>query len=120
MNKRTDKSDFVLNTKVEMRRGVMMLCILHSLQNKQYGYSLIRYLEGYGIFIGADTLYPLLRRLDRQGILSSEWDTSSSNPRKYYMLTEQGYNSYRLLRDDWYSLTANINKVLNTGGEMLE
>lgn len=85
-----DHETILSNLEVELKRGTQILLVLYFLKNEQYGYSLLQALEGKGIVIEAGTLYPLLRRLETQGMLSSSWDTSESRPRKYYILNELG------------------------------
>lgn len=74
----------------ELRRGTLTLAVLNQLQKPQYGYSLVQLLEQSGINIDQSTLYPLLRRLEKQELVTSSWDTSESRPRKYYVLSEYG------------------------------
>ena len=64
------------------------------------------------IMIEANTLYPLLRRLEKQGLLKSEWETSGTKPRKYYMLTELGTEVYRLLKQEWNKMVENMNQLM--------
>ena len=73
---------------VELRKGVVVLCTLSQLEYAEYGYDLTSKLEEKGITVDGNTLYPLLRRLERQGILTSEWSTETSKPRKYYKRTK--------------------------------
>ena len=69
-----------------------------------YGYALLEHLEAAGFDVDANTLYPLLRRLERQGLLSSEWNTDEARPRKYYSTTAAGGDLARALRADWAQL----------------
>lgn len=79
------------NLEIELRRGTQTLAVLSLLKTKQYGYSLLQALEEKHVFIEAGTLYPMLRRLETQGLLVSNWDTQESRPRKYYELSEDGF-----------------------------
>ncbi len=74
----------------ELRRGVIQLVALHYLETPRYGYDLVRLLGAAGFQVEEGTLYPILRRFEKQGILSSEWDTGGSRPRKYYRLSDKG------------------------------
>ena len=74
----------------ELRRGTLTLAVLSQLRTPQYGYSLVQLLEKSDIAIEQSTLYPLLRRLEKQELVTSSWDTSESRPRKYYVLSEYG------------------------------
>ncbi len=81
----------------EMRKGYMVLAVLSQLSEPQYGYSLSRSLEEHEFPIETNTLYPLLRRLEKAGLLESTWDTQESNPRKYYQKTTLGDDIYKAL-----------------------
>lgn len=85
----------------ELRRGTLTLAVLSQLRTPQYGYSLVQSLEGSGISIDQSTLYPLLRRLEKQELVSSSWDTSESRPRKYYVLSEYGLEIFMQLKKEW-------------------
>ncbi len=74
----------------ELRRGTVVLACLLALRTPGYGYGLLKTLESAGIPSDANTIYPLLRRLDERGLLESEWDTSESRPRKFYRTSERG------------------------------
>ncbi|MFJ5625667.1 PadR family transcriptional regulator [Peribacillus loiseleuriae] len=85
----------------ELRRGTLTLAVLSQLRTPQYGYSLVRLLEESGINIDQSTLYPLLRRLEKQELVTSSWDTSESRPRKYYVLSEYGLEIFLQLKEEW-------------------
>ncbi|KAB2329521.1 PadR family transcriptional regulator [Cytobacillus depressus] len=85
----------------ELRRGTLTLAVLSQLRTPQYGYSLVRLLEESGINIDQSTLYPLLRRLEKQELVTSSWDTSESRPRKYYVLSEYGLEIFLHLKEEW-------------------
>jgi PadR family transcriptional regulator, regulatory protein PadR len=85
----------------ELRRGTLTLAVLSQLRSPQYGYSLVQILEKNGILIDQSTLYPLLRRLEKQGLVTSSWDTSESRPRKYYVLSNYGNEVFQLLKNEW-------------------
>jgi PadR family transcriptional regulator PadR len=88
----------------ELRRGTIVLSVLSQLKRPQYGYSLIKVFQEKGIAVEANTLYPLLRRLESQGLLKSDWETEGSKPRKYYVLTEEGRRMYLVLIKHWKEL----------------
>ena len=81
------KKAIIANLLVELKRGTQTLAVLSLFKDKQYGYSLLQALEERDIPLEAGTLYPMLRRLETQGILTSEWDTEESRPRKFYALS---------------------------------
>ena len=84
----SDYNEITSNLFLELRRGTITLCVLSQLENPKYGYSLVETLQEKGMRIEPGTLYPLLRRLEKQELLSSEWETSGSKPRKYYKLSD--------------------------------
>lgn len=88
----------------ELRRGSVVLASLIALENPGYGYGLLQTLSDYGFAVDANTLYPLLRRLEDQGLLTSEWDTSESRPRKFYRTSRQGRVIREALIADFHSL----------------
>lgn len=85
----------------ELRRGTLTLAVLSQLRTPQYGYSLVQLLERSNILIDQSTLYPLLRRLEKQELVVSSWDTSESRPRKYYVLSEYGIETFNQLKAEW-------------------
>lgn len=103
----------ILNNLVsELKRGTQVLAVLGQLHKGQYGYSLLQDLLAKGVQIEAGTLYPLLRRLESQGLLTSEWDTTETRPRKYYILSTAGLDIYNALVKEWQSLMDNMNTIL--------
>jgi PadR family transcriptional regulator PadR len=97
---------------LELRRGVLILATLSQLSEPQYGYSLIQRLAGQGLNIDQGTLYPLLRRLEDQGLLRSEWQIEESRPRRYYVISEQGADMLRQLSAEWRDLVQVINRLI--------
>jgi len=100
------------NMKAELRRGTQTLAVLSQLAADQYGYSLLQRLVEKGVPIEAGTLYPLLRRLESQGLLKSEWDTSESRPRKYYLLSDEGMVMYDELTKEWNAIVKEIDGLI--------
>ena len=96
----------------ELRRGTLALAVLSQLDTPQYGYSLLKRLEERGIQIEANTLYPLMRRLETQGLLENTWDTSSARPRKYYVLSDDGREIFSALKQEWAATSGAVNKLL--------
>ena len=96
----------------ELRRGTLTLAVLSQLQKPQYGYSLVQLLEQSGIHIDQSTLYPLLRRLEKQELVTSSWDTSESRPRKYYVLSEYGLEIFLQLKREWMDNSKKLLEVL--------
>lgn len=94
-------SNLLNSLTTELRRGTLTLAVLSQLRTPQYGYSLVQLLEKSGIPIDQSTLYPLLRRLEKQELVTSSWDTGESRPRKYYVLSEYGLEVFLQLKTEW-------------------
>ena len=88
----------------ELRRGTIVLACLLLLSRPNYGYALLDALEKSGFEVDANTLYPLLRRLEKQGLLTSEWNTDDSRPRKFYATSKEGAALADTLKRDWHDL----------------
>lgn len=88
----------------ELRRGTVVLACLLVLRQPNYGYALLDLLERHGIVVDANTLYPLLRRLEKQGFLISDWNTEESRPRKFYRTSDEGVALAKALSEDWDNL----------------
>ena len=103
----------VIKQELELRRGVLVLAVLSQLRDAQYGYSLRQALAERGMPIEEGTLYPLLRRLETQGLLASEWRIEDGPPRRYYMLSAHGADIHRDLTAAWGSLTSVMDRLLH-------
>jgi len=108
-----EMKDIVTGMEQELRRGTMTLCVLSRLKTPKYGYALVEELAAGGLSIEPGTLYPLLRRLETQGLLKSEWETSGAKPRKYYVRSAQGETVYGLLCGEWDAMTQVIDKLIH-------
>lgn len=97
----------------ELRRGVVVLAVLSQLDEEKYGYALIDRLASRGLEVDQGTLYPLLRRLEEQGLLESEWNVAGSRPRRYYQISEDGAQLLQALNGEWNELVAVIDELLN-------
>ena len=100
------------NTINELRRGVIVLAVLSQLNEEQYGYSLLKLLSEQGLEIDQGTLYPLLRRLESQGLLSSDWNTEGSRPRRYYVISEEGQKLLPRLEEEWNKIVSMMEGML--------
>lgn len=99
--------DVVLSSHLqEIRRGSVVLASLLACRTPRYGYGLLTTLADAGIATEANTLYPLLRRLEGQGLLTSAWETGESRPRKYYETTPLGTETAEQLHTEWLALGA--------------
>ena len=96
----------------EFRRGTLIMLVLSQLKEPMYGYNLVKVLEEADITIEGNTLYPLMRRLEAQGLLKSEWETSESKPRKYYKITDDGLIVLEKATEHWKAFSKNIDNLL--------
>lgn len=97
----------------ELRRGTLILAVLSQLRTPQYGYSLRQALGQRGMPIEEGTLYPLLRRLEDQELLASEWRIEDGPPRRYYTLSKKGARLYDELTQSWRALVATVDRLLD-------
>ncbi len=102
--------------KLELRRGALVLAVLSQLRKPQYGYSLRQALARRGMLIEEGTLYPLLRRLDAQGLLESEWRVEDGPPRRYYRLNAKGKALLASLSGAWRELVTTMDDLLSPSG----
>ena len=96
----------------ELRRGILVLATLSQLDEAKYGYALIDELSKRGLEIDQGTLYPLLRRLEDQGLLESEWNVEGSRPRRYYKISSSGRELLRTLIVEWQALVGVMEGLL--------
>ena len=99
------------NLITELRRGSLTMAVLSCLNKPHYGYALLQTLQKAGVAIDANTLYPLLRRLESQGLLTSDWDTTESRPRKYYTVNESGREALALLKSEWENMQRSMTHI---------
>jgi DNA-binding PadR family transcriptional regulator len=99
---------------VELRRGIVTLAVLSALRTTTYGYSLQQTLTDRGFDIEQGTLYPLLRRLEEQGLLESSWTVDESRPRKYYRLSARGAAVLAELKEQWGQLVKVVDSMLES------
>src|SRR3990172_5710978 len=100
------------NVTLELRRGVIVLAVLSQLSKEQYGYSLLKSLSDLGLEVDQGTLYPLLRRLESQGLLESVWKLEEARPRRYYVISAQGKKILPRLKAEWNSIVAVMKKMI--------
>lgn len=110
------QDDVLKNLLLELRRGTIVICVLSQLSQPEYGYNLIQSLCDKGFSIDAGTLYPLLRRLETQGLLESSWDTTEKRPRKYYVITDFGKKIYEELLKEWMNIHKGIGLFIQKEG----
>lgn len=97
---------------LELRRGVVVLATLSQLRTPRYGYELRQALADQGMPIEEGTLYPLLRRLETQGLLESEWKIEDGPPRRYYALNPDGRKLLKKLTESWQGMNGAMDRLL--------
>jgi PadR family transcriptional regulator PadR len=100
------------NLRLELRRGCLTLAVLAQLRQEHYGYTLRKDLAERGLEIDESTLYPLLRRLETQGLLVSEWREEEKRNKRFYRLSPDGEQILHKLLDEWRELNASIDRIL--------
>lgn len=99
------------NITLEMRRGIIVLAVLSLLQEEQYGYSVLKLLSENGLEVDQGTLYPLLRRLESQGLLESTWRVEEARPRRYYVISSQGRKALPQLQEEWNTIVSALQRI---------
>jgi PadR family transcriptional regulator PadR len=107
-----DSSEIVDKLRLELRRGALPLAVLAQLRQEHYGYSLRKELNAQGLDIDEGTLYPLVRRLEKQGLLSSEWRSEDKRRKRYYRLSALGGEVLASLMLEWRSLNDTIDRIV--------
>ena len=100
------------NLRLELRRGCLVVAVLAQLRVEHYGYTLRKALEDLGLAIDEGTLYPLLRRLESQGLLASEWREENKRNKRFYKLSPQGEVILKQLLEEWQTINASLEKIL--------
>src|SRR5829696_8025125 len=107
-----ENDELVQNMLLELRRGVLSIAVLSQLSKEAYGYSLIKALSEKGLEIDQSTLYPLLRRLESQGLLQSDWRiVDEARPRRYYVISTQGRAVLTKLKREWSTMAGTLNQM---------
>lgn len=107
-----DTNEIVQGLVQELRRGTLILLVLSQTTAPTYGYNLVKKMNERDIPIDANTLYPLMRRLEGQGLLKSQWDTAEAKPRKYYQITPTGQEVLEKAKKKWIEFEKNVNAML--------
>ena len=104
--------DLFENLRLELRRGSLILAVLAQLRSEQYGYILRKSLADLGLEIDENTLYPLLRRLEAQGLLSSVWREEEKRNKRFYRLSPDGEAIFERLSAEWLDLNESVSRVM--------
>ena len=100
------------NLKLELRRGCLIVAVLAQLQEEHYGYTLRKALDDQGLAIDESTLYPLLRRLETQGLLCSEWREENKRNKRFYRLSGPGRQILKQLLEEWQKINNSLTQIL--------
>lgn len=107
-----ESSDVLENLRLELRRGCLILAVMAALRSEQYGYTLRKILAEHGMEIDEGTLYPLLRRLETQGLLKSQWREEDKRNKRFYRLSPEGKQILKQLLTEWRGIDASLNEIL--------
>ena len=107
-----DNNNLFENLRLELRRGSLVLAVLVCLRSEQYGYTLRKALSGRGMEIEEGTLYPLLRRLEAQGLLLSEWREEEKRNKRFYRLSTPGAEVLEKLLAEWKSIDSSLSEIV--------
>lgn len=105
-------SDLFENLRMELRRGSLIIAVLAQLRQEHYGYALRKALADQGMEIEESTLYPLLRRLETQGLLESEWREEDKRNKRFYKLSRDGANILKQLLEEWNSMNLSLKRII--------
>jgi PadR family transcriptional regulator, regulatory protein PadR len=100
------------NLRLELRRGCLTLAVLVQLRREHYGYTLRKDLAEHGLVIDESTLYPLLRRLESQGLLASEWREEDKRNKRFYRISSDGERLLGQLLEEWRAINGSISSIL--------
>lgn len=105
-------NDLFENLRLELRRGCLTLAVLTQLRTERYGYTLRKALADDGLEIDESTLYPLLRRLETQGLLVSQWREEDKRNKRFYKLSPTGEQILEQLLAEWQRINTSLSKIL--------
>jgi PadR family transcriptional regulator PadR len=112
MAQSNDTNGLYENLRLELRRGCLVLAVLAALRTEQYGYTLRKSLAADGLVIDENTLYPLLRRLESQGLLTSEWREEDKRNKRFYRLSPSGKVILKQLAAEWANMNSSLKGIL--------
>jgi PadR family transcriptional regulator, regulatory protein PadR len=112
VNSSNTNGEIFENLKLELRRGCLIVAVLAQLRIERYGYTLRKALADDGLEIDEGTLYPLLRRLETQGLLVSEWREEEKRKKRFYRLSGDGVVILEQLLGEWKRINASLDRIL--------
>ncbi len=111
------QSELFDSLRLELRRGCLVLAVLAQLREEHYGYTLRKALADHGLAIEESTLYPLLRRLETQGLLTSEWREEEKRNKRFYRLSPMGERILDQLLTEWNGINESLHRILKSHAE---
>ncbi|HVO74763.1 MAG TPA: PadR family transcriptional regulator [Ignavibacteriaceae bacterium] len=102
----------ITNLETEMNRGFLQILVLAALEQKMYGYQMLKELEELGYRVEENTLYPILRRQEKNGLIKSEWDVTGDRPKKFYIITPQGRSVRKKALSIWNEQNEILKKLM--------
>lgn len=111
----TTKVDLFENLRLELRRGCLIVAVLAQLRDERYGYALRKALADQGMAIDENTLYPLLRRLEAQGLLASQWREEDKRNKRFYRLSPDGERILGQLLTEWRDIDDSLTRIVGGG-----
>ena len=111
----TSESGIFDSLRLELRRGCLIVAVLAQLRQEHYGYTLRKTLADEGLAIEESTLYPLLRRLETQGLLTSEWREEEKRNKRFYRLSAEGEVVLEKLLAEWNGINESLHRILKDG-----
>ena len=112
MEDRTNHDELFENLRLELRRGCLVLAVLSALRSEQYGYTLRKALADQGMEMDEGTLYPLLRRLESQGLLVSQWREEQKRNKRFYVLSAKGKLMLKQLLAEWEAIGSSLDGIV--------
>ena len=106
-------AELLENVRLELRRGCLIVAVLAQLRREHYGYALRKALADHGLAIDENTLYPLLRRLETQGLLASEWREEDKRNKRFYRLSRDGKRLLDQLLEEWRGINSALENILH-------
>src|ERR1700678_347441 len=112
MHSNGENSELFENLRLELRRGCLVVAVLLQLRTELYGYAIRKALTDQGLTIDENTLYPLLRRLESQGLLVSQWREEDKRNKRFYRTSSDGQKLLKQLAAEWRSINASLDGIL--------
>ena len=113
-------SELFENLRLELRRGCLAVAVLSQLRAERYGYALRKALSDQGLAIDENTLYPLLRRLESQGLLESQWREEDKRNKRFYRLSLAGEDVLKSLLAEWQQMNAALERISAAPAETVQ